>query len=178
MERKTAQAFAVWITGLPASGKSTLARALEAQLAARGVDAAVLESDALRKVLSDHPSYDERERDTFYRVMTYIGVVLTEHGVPVIFDATANLRLYRERARQQIARFLEVYVECPLESCMARDPKGIYSQAREGAASSVPGVQAPYEPPQTPDVVVHSGQEAPEPAAARVLAKLAEKSYL
>ena len=178
MERKTGQAFAVWITGLPASGKSTLSRALKAQLAARGVDAAVLESDALRQALSDHPSYGEQERDTFYRVMTYIGVVLTGHGVPVIFDATANLRLYRDRARQQIPRFVEVYVECPLETCMARDPKGIYRQAREGAASSVPGLQAPYEPPQCPDVVVHSGHEAPASAATRVLAKLAEKSYL
>jgi adenylylsulfate kinase len=172
------QAFAVWITGLPASGKSTLARALTAQLAERGVDAAVLESDALRQALSDHPSYDERERDAFYRVMAYIGSVLTEHSVPVIFDATANRRAYRDEARQQIPRFLEVYVECPIETCMARDPKGIYRQAREGAASSVPGLQAAYEPPQAPEILVHSGQETPEAAAARVIAKLVEKSYL
>ena len=178
MERKAQQAFAVWITGLPASGKSTLALTLKAQLVTRGVDAAVLESDALRKVMSDHPSYDEHERDAFYRVMAYIGVVLTEHGVPVIFDATANLRAYRDQARQQIPRFLEVYVECPLETCMARDPKGIYRRAREGAASSVPGIQSPYEPPEASDVIVHSGQEAPDAAAERVIAKLVEKNYL
>lgn len=168
----------MWITGLPASGKSTLAAALTARLAARGVDAAVLESDALRKVFTDHPRYDEEEREVFYSQMTYVGVLLTQHGVPVIFDATANLRIYRDRARQQIPRFLEVYVDCPLATCIARDPKGIYRKAREGAASSVPGLQAVYEPPEDPDLVVQGDREAPESAAERVVAKLVDKGYV
>lgn len=170
--------FAVWITGLPASGKSTLARALKAQLAEHGVNAAVLESDVIRRVLSDGPSYDPQDRDSFYRAMTYIGALLTEHAVPVIFDATANRRAYREEARRQISRFLEVYVECPLEVCMRRDPKGIYKQAREGAASNVPGVQAGYEPPQSPDVLVHGDRDHAPDAARRIVAKLGEKNYL
>lgn len=178
VERSGKQAFAVWITGLPASGKSTLARSLKEQLLERGVDAAVLESDALRLVVADHPRYDEQDRDAFYRLMAYIGELLVEHGVPVIFDATANLRVYRDRARQRIPRFLEVYVECPLETCMARDPKGIYRQAREGAAATVPGVQAAYEPPEAPDVVVHCERESTRDAAQRVIAKLAEKEYI
>jgi len=174
----TRPAFAVWITGLPASGKSTLARALKAQLAARGVNAAVLESDALRLVMFDQPRYGPQERDAFYRLLCYLGALLTEHGVPVIFDATANRREYRDRARRQIPRFLEVYVDCPLETCMARDPKGIYRQAREGAAANVPGLQAAYEPPEAPDVLVHGDTESPDSAAARVIAKLIEKAYL
>ncbi len=172
------EAFAVWITGLPASGKSTLARALKAHLAERGVDAAVLESDVLRSVLADHPRYDEQERDVFYRLMAYIGVLLVEHGVPAIFDATANLRRYRDRARRQIPRFVEVYVECPLETCMARDPKGIYRQARAGAAATVPGLQAAYEPPETPEVLIRSETETAEVAARLVIAKLIEKRYI
>ncbi len=168
----------MWFTGLPASGKSTLARALKAQLAERGVNAAVLESDALRRVISDQPRYDPQDRDAFYRLLAYIGGLLAEHGVPVIFDATANRREYRDRARQQIPRFLEIYVECPLETCMARDPKGIYRQAREGTAANVPGLQAAYEPPETPDVLVHGETESPDAAAARVIAKLIEKAYL
>jgi adenylylsulfate kinase len=185
VERKAQPAFAIWITGLPASGKSTLARALKADLAARGVDVAVLESDALRQVVSDHPQYGPRygprygkeERDAFYRLMAYIGVLLVEHGVPVVFDATANLRRYRDQARQQIDRFLEVYVECPLDTCIARDPKGIYRQAREGAATSVPGLQAAYEPPEAPEVVVRE-HETPTAAAERVIAQLVQKRYL
>ncbi|HLH00523.1 MAG TPA: adenylyl-sulfate kinase [Bryobacteraceae bacterium] len=178
MADKSQLAFAVWVTGLPASGKSTLAQALKTQLAEQGVAAAELESDVLRRVLSDHPRYDQEGRDRFYRLMTYIGVLLTQHGVSVIFDATANRREYRNRARQQIPRFLEVYVSCPLEVCMRRDPKSLYKQAREGAAENVPGLQAEYEPPVAPDLIVQGDRDDPAGAARGVIAKLAERNYL
>jgi adenylylsulfate kinase len=177
-ERRTRDAFAVWITGLPACGKSTIAAKLIAQLNARGVDVALLESDELRKILTPHPRYDPEERDTFYRQMVYVGVLLTRHGVPVIFDATANRRVYRDWARQQISKFVEVYVECPLATCIARDPKGIYRRAREGEAATVPGLQAAYEAPEMPEVVLYGDRDAPENAARRVITKLEEMSYL
>lgn len=164
-------AFAVWITGLPASGKSTLASALQRQLKARGIEAAVLESDALRRILTPQPTYDANERDHFYRAMIHIGRTLAEQGVPVIFDATANRRAWREQARCLIPRFIEVYAECPLEVCMARDPKGIYRRAR-CAAGTVPGLQEPYEAPEHPDVVIHCENVDPEEAAAHIIFKL------
>lgn len=170
--------FAVWITGLPASGKSTVAAALVRELSARGVDAAVLESDALRRVFTPRPRYTEEERDTFYGAMAHVGRLLTEHGVPVIFDATANRRVYRDRARQQISHFVEVFVDCPLDVCQGRDPKGIYRKAREGTATAVPGMQAIYEPPENPDVVVRGDQDLPDAAARRVVEKLVEKGYM
>ncbi len=139
---------------------------------------AVLESDALRRIFTPNPSYGEWERDNFYKQMTYVGVLLTQHGVPVIFDATANRRLYRDRARQQIAKFLEVYVDCPLEICISRDPKGIYRGAGTGKQNTVPGLQAPYEPPEQPDLVVRGDTEPPEVAAGRIIAKLAERRYV
>ena len=144
----------------------------------RGTDVAVLESDVLRRVLTPRPAYSEEERDAFYRAIVYVGRLLVEHGVPVIFDATANRRIYRDRAREQIARFLEVYVDCSLALCRERDAKGIYRKAQEGAASTVPGLQAAYEPPEHPDVAVRGDREAPLEAARRVLAKLVEKHYL
>jgi len=171
-------AFAIWVTGLPVSGKSTVAKALAGALAARGVDVAVLESDVLRTVFTPHPRYDEEERDTFYRQVVYVGVLLTKHGVPVIFDATGSKRTYRDHARQQIPRFLEVYIECPLEVCISRDPKGIYRAGREGTAKIVPGLQDTYEPPLNPDVVVRGDSEAPESAAQRVMLKLIEKGFI
>src|SRR5262249_39996644 len=94
------------------------------------------------------------------------------HGVSVIFDATANRRAYRDRTRQTIPRFIEVFVECPLETCIQRDPKGIYRKAREGDATQVPGVQAPYEPPERPDVIVRGDRDTPAEAAQRILAAL------
>lgn len=178
MEPRTNSAFAVWITGLPSSGKSTLTNALVRKLAERGVDIAVLESDALRRIFTPHPTYDEQERETFYRSMTYVGKLFVQHGVSVIFDATANRRVYREAARQQIPPFLEVYVDTPLEVCISRDAKGIYRRGRECATSTVPGLQAVYEPPEQADVVVSGDREASEAAAERVIAKLIEKQYL
>jgi adenylylsulfate kinase len=177
-KEKDQGAFAVWITGLPASGKSTLAGAVKAQLAAHAVDVAVLESDVLRRIFTVHPRYDEAERDVFYRQVAYVGELLVEHGVPVIFDATANRRLYRDRARREIPRFIEVYVDSPLATCMARDPKGIYRQALGEVSAHVPGLQSTYEPPQTPEVIVRGDQESPEAAARRVISKLIEKGYV
>lgn len=172
------EAFAVWITGLPASGKSTLAKALAAKLAERGIDVAVLESDELRKVLTPDPHYDERERERFYGQMNYIGALLVRHGVSVIFDATANRRAWRSDARRNIARFMEVYVKTRIEVCVARDPKGIYQQAREGNASAVPGLQADYEAPENPEIAIDGDIETPESAASRILMTLVERGYI
>ena len=118
------------------------------------------------------------DRDYFYAALAFIGQTLTEHGISVIFDATANRRSYRERARQRIPRFMEVFVECPLETCIERDPKGIYRKAREGKASNVPGVQAAYEPPQNPGFVVHGDRDSPEVAAQRFIDVLARDGLL
>ena len=169
--------FAVWVTGLPASGKSTVTAALVRELSSRGIDAAVLESDALRAVLTPRPTYSDDERDTFYRSLVYIGALLVRHGVPVIFDATANRRAYRAAGREAIDRFVEVYVDTPLETCRARDPKGIYQQAAKGQASTVPGVQARYEPPEAPDLVLSGASDAAA-GANLIVRALQDRGYL
>jgi adenylylsulfate kinase len=171
-------AFALWITGLPASGKSVISAALAQKLEERGLQAAVLESDVLRKHFSTHPTYDAQDRDNFYACMAFIGKTLTEHGIPVIFDATANRRSYRDRARQEIPRFLEIYVDSPLEICMQRDPKGIYRRAMAGESQHVPGLQAEYEPPENPDLVIHGDRENPDAAASRIVDVLEARGLL
>lgn len=160
-------AFAVWITGLPASGKSTITSCLKQLLADRAVDVEVLESDALRRILRDE-SYAETDRDAFYQRMAWIGALLVKHGVPVIFDATANRRRYREAARSLIPRFFEVFIDVPLAACMARDPKGIY----RNAAGDVPGLHAAFELPLNPDLVIDGLRESPDEAARRIAAFL------
>lgn len=164
----TEQGFAIWITGIPASGKSSITRELVKKLALRGVSAVVLESDETRKILTPVPTYSQEERDTFYRSLTLIGGLITRNGVPVIFDATANKRAYRVYARALIPRFVEVYVTCPLEICMKRDPKGIYGRAVAGETGAVPGIQATYEPPQNPDITL-DGRNPPETSADAVV---------
>jgi len=96
----------------------------------------------------------------------------------VIFDATANRRAYRDRARHAITRFLEVFIDCPLVVCISRDPKGIYRRGREGNAAGVPGMDAVYEPPDSPDVTVRGDAEDPVSAARRIVDKLIETGYV
>jgi adenylylsulfate kinase len=168
-------AFAIWLTGLPASGKSTLAAALMHALRARGLHPALLESDELRRVLTPRPTYSEQERETFYAAVALIARLLTDHGVPVVIDATGNRRAYRDRAREQIDRFLEVFVDCPLDACIACDPKGLYRRATEKsgpAPLNLPGVGVPYEPPYRPEVVVRSDRQPVEQSVTDVLAAL------
>ena len=176
--REPTKTFAIWITGLPASGKSLLTSALVKQLERHNVEAVVLESDALRKIFSTNPQYDDKEREYFYGSVAFIGKVLTDCGVSVIFDATANKRAYREPARKAITRFLEVYVDTPLEVCIERDPKGIYRKGLEGKGTNVPGLQASYEPPENPDFVFHGDKDNAGEAASRIVEILQKRGML
>jgi adenylylsulfate kinase len=171
-------AFAVWLTGLPASGKSVIARALSAEFDRRGIRAAVLESDSVRREIAPDAGYGDAERDAFYSTLAFLARVLVLHGVTVIVDATANRRAYRDRARETIPRFLEAHVRCPLAVCQSRDPKGIYRRAEEGTAQNVPGISAPYEPPLLPDIVLDGEREDPGSAAGRIVSVLEKKGFL
>ena len=170
--------FAIWITGLPASGKSTITAALRPRLQAAGLQVDVLESDVLRRVLTPSPSYSDDERDLFYRAMAFAGSRLVAHGITVIFDATATKRAYRAFARDLIDRFVEVAVECPLDVCMARDMKGTYRKGLAGESTTVPGLQTPYEAPQHPDVRIDSVQTSTEAAVDRILAVLSDRGFV
>jgi len=161
--------FAIWITGLPASGKSTIVAALTPQLEGLGCSVEVLESDAVRRVLTPMPTYSHAERDLFYRALAFMGARLVAHGVTVVFDATASRRAYRDFARTVIPRFIEVAVECPLATCMQRDYKGTYQRGQRGESSTVPGLQEPYESPLHPELTIDTTQLSAKEAAGKVL---------
>lgn len=168
-------AFAIWITGLPASGKSTITAALKPKLEAMGCAVEVLESDEVRRVLTPKATYSEAERDLFYRALAYIGARLAAHGVTVIFDATATKRVYRDFARGLIPKFIEVAIECPLELCMQRDYKGTYQRGQQGDTFTVPGLQVPYEAPLNPDVKVDTTKVQAHEAADMIVKSLKER---
>ena len=164
------QGFAIWITGLPASGKSTIARGLKPQIEASGMTVEVLESDEVRRMLTPEATYSQAERDLFYRALALMGAKLVAHGVTVIFDATASRREYRDFARALIPRFIEVAVECPLETCMQRDYKGTYQRGQRGESSTVPGLQEPYEAPLRPDLIIDTTKMQVDAAVKHILA--------
>jgi adenylylsulfate kinase len=166
--------IAIWLTGLPASGKSTIAVALKPKLEEIG-SVEVLESDAVRRILTPHPTYSEAERDLFYRALAFMGAKLVSHGIAVIFDATANKRAHRDFARSMIPRFIEVAVECPLELAMQRDYKGTYQRGQRGESVTVPGLQEPYEAPINPEVRVDTTKVKASEAAAIILEFLKDR---
>lgn len=174
MTTSKTEPFAIWLTGLPASGKSTLAAALTGALLDRGLRAEVLESDALRRALTPHPTYTGAERDAFYAAIVHLAEGLIERGTSVIIDATGHRRVYRDDARARLPRFLEVFVDCPIDVCASRDPKGLY----RAAPPTLPGTGVPYEAPLSPEIVVHADRELPMDAAARILARLEAAGWL
>ncbi len=165
----TSTACAIWLTGLPASGKSTIVAALRPRLDELRLSVEVLESDAVRRVLTPTPTYSHEERDLFYRALAFMGARLVSHGVTVIFDATANKRTYRGFARSLIPNFIEVAVECPLELAMQRDYKGTYRRGQRGESTTVPGLQEPYEPPLIPEVKIDTAKLSAKEAAGKVV---------
>jgi adenylylsulfate kinase len=166
----------VWITGLPASGKSTIAAALRPRLEALGLRVEVLESDAVRRLLTPAPTYSYEERELFYRALAALGSRLVAHGVTVIFDATANRRAYRDFAKSLIPRFAEVAVQCPLEVCKQRDRKGTYQKGMTGQSATVPGLGDPYEPPLDPVVTIDTTRMDAD-AAADLIVKALQRSF-
>jgi adenylylsulfate kinase len=149
----------VWLTGLPASGKSTLAERIRQRLLEEGGAAVLLDSDALRPVLAPDLDYRSAGRDEFYRRLAELAAVIARQEVVAVVAATAPTRAQRARARALAPRFVEVFLDVPLDECAARDPKGLYARAKAGEAPDLPGAGAPYEPPSEPDVVAAGGQD-------------------
>jgi len=170
--------FAIWLTGLPSSGKTTLAKAIENLLLDREITVQMLDSDDLRQKLTPHPTYSPEERSWFYNVVTFLAELLTDNGVNVIIAATASRRIYRQAARTRIQRFAEVYVDCSPEVCRARDSKGLWKKADEGEISFLPGVGEPFEPPEAPEVRVKPAGLTIEAAAHTILDELDKKGFL
>jgi len=170
-------AWCVWVTGLPGSGKSVIVEALMKRLEKQNIHAQVVSVDMLRRVMTPKPTYSGAERDIVYTTIAFVAKLLTQNGVNVVIDATGNRRRYRDNARKMIPRFIEAYVRCPLQICIEREtkrgrtfmaPKDIYKRGLSGKAPTVPGLGAPYEEPSNPEVTVDSDRMSPEECAQKI----------
>ncbi|MEO8177269.1 MAG: adenylyl-sulfate kinase [Deltaproteobacteria bacterium] len=174
----SAAGFTVWLTGLPCSGKSTIAAKLVECLRASGRKVELLDGDIVRQNLSKGLGFSRKDRDTNVLRIGFVAQLLTRNGVTVVVAAVSPYAATRAQVRQQIASFVEVHVECPLDECERRDVKGMYEQARAGKLVAFTGVDDPYEPPPQPEVTVRTGEEPVEESLQKVLKKLSDLGHL
>jgi adenylylsulfate kinase len=176
--RDTLRGVTVWLTGLPCSGKSTLATELAAVLSARGKSVEVLDGDAIRTNLSHGLGFSRADRDINIRRIGFVAHLLSRNGVVVLVAAVSPYAQARQQVRELIGDFIEVHVRCPVAECERRDVKGMYAKARAGELQHFTGVDDPYEQPLQPEVTVYTNRETPAVSASHVIALLERRGYV
>ena len=168
------RAVTVWFTGLSGSGKSTLANRVEQALVRRRALAYVLDGDNVRHGLSANLGFSPEDRSENIRRIGEVARLMNDAGVIVLTAFISPFRADRARVRERLpaGQFLEVFVDCPLEVCERRDPKGLYGKARAGAIPEFTGISSPYEPPLAPELRVATADSPLEACAAQVLGLL------
>jgi adenylyl-sulfate kinase len=178
--------FTVWFTGLSGSGKSTLAKMLNEELTRRGVLSEILDGDEIRKRLTKGLGFSRADRAEISRAdraeninrIAFVAGMISKVGGVAVTAAISPYREAREKARKEIQNFVEVYVKCPIEVCMKRDPKGLYAKALRGEIQNFTGVSDPYEEPSDPEIIVHSSMQSPQESNHLIIQKLEELGYL
>jgi len=172
------EGFVVWFTGLPSAGTSTLARLLDSELRERGWPVEVLDGDEVRLRLTKGLGFSREDRDENIRRIAFVARLLARHGVAAITAAISPYRAARDEARQEIGRFVEIYVRCGLNTCVERDVKGLYRRALAGEIANFTGISDPYEEPLAPELTVETDRESAAQSVARILARLEALGYL
>ncbi len=164
--------FTLWLTGLSGAGKTSIAIALEHELQARGARVERLDGDTVRQGLTRDLGFSKADRDKNIERVTFVAKLLSRNGVGVIAAFISPYREARDTARRETTNFIEVYVAAPVETCAARDVKGLYAKAFAGELKDFTGVNDPYEEPLTPEITVHTERETLQESVQIVLSYL------
>jgi adenylylsulfate kinase len=170
--------FTLWFTGMSGSGKSTLANYIGARLRLIGRNVEILDGDEVREHLSKGLGFSREDRDTNVRRIGYVAKLLTRNNTIAITAAISPYRDTRDEQRKQIGRFVEIFVDCPVETLIERDTKGLYKKALAGELRNFTGITDPYEPPTHAETIVNSGAETVEESAGRIFQSLLDVAYL
>ncbi len=171
-------AFCVWLMGLSASGKTTLARLLAEALQQRGFTVEILDGDIVRNTLTKGLGFSREDRETNLRRIALMAQNLVLRQVVTIVAAICPYHSIRKEVRATIGDFVEVHLNCPLEVCIRRDPKGLYQKALAGEIQHFTGIGDAFEIPERPDIVVQTHLENPEECLTRILQGLEDLRLL
>ena len=167
--------FVVWFTGLPGSGKTTVANAVASKLRESGYRVEVLDGDWVRTTINPDAGFTREERRIHLRRVAWIARLLARNGVIVLCSFVSPYRSVRKEIREIVeeeAPFIEVYCKCSLQECIRRDPKGLYRKALRGEIKHFTGISDPYEEPENPELTLDTEHELPSKNAEKVLDKL------
>ncbi len=178
MQTRKNKGFTLWFTGLPCSGKSTLAELVAHDIESRGRLVDILDGDVVRTHLTKGLGFSKEDRDTNIRRIGWVCSKISRHGGIAISAAISPYRAIRDEVRASVENFVEVFVDTPLEECMKRDVKGMYKKAMAGEIKDFTGVDAPYEPPLHPELVIETARESEEASAARILTYLEQQGLV
>ncbi len=172
------EGFTVWFTGLSGAGKSTIAHRVAEELRRRNMKVEVLDGDVIRTNLSKGLGFSKEDRDTNVLRVGWVAEVLSRNGVAAICALISPYRETRNKVRERIPNFVEVFVEAPLEEVIRRDVKGLYKKALAGEIQNFTGISDPYEPPENPEVICHTAEETVEESVQKVLQYLESRGWL
>jgi adenylyl-sulfate kinase len=170
--------FTIWFTGLSGAGKSTLSEALAPVLRDRGHKLEILDGDVVRTNLSKGLGFSKEDRDTNILRIGFVAHLLSRNGVAVITAAISPYREIRDRNRELIGDFIEVYAKCSIEELTRRDVKGLYEKALRGEIQNFTGVSDPYEEPLNPEVTVDTERETIEESLGKIVSFLEQQGYI
>ncbi len=170
--------FVIWLTGLPGAGKTTIAKNLIPKLEAYGLKVESLDGDEVRRQLSPDLGFSKAERELHARRVVYLSKLLARHGIVSIVSLISPYREFRAYARNEIKDFVEVYVKATLETCIKRDPKGLYKKALNGEITDLTGLQDVYEEPLNAEVTVETEKESVEESCTKIINRLNELKYI
>ena len=171
--------FTLWLTGLPGAGKTTLAAGVRHELVTRGLSVEILDGDDVRTSLSRGLGFSKHDRDENVWRIGYVTRLLSRNGIVAIAALVSPYRDARDEVRRaHDAPFVEVFVDCPLEELIRRDPKGLYAKAIGQQIQDFSGISAPYEPPLAPDVHIRTDLQSIDEARVAVVAGLESRGLI
>ena len=168
----------IWLTGIPASGKTTLSLLLQDYYKSKNLPVDILDGDEIRKTLSSDLGFSPEDRKEHNRRVIILAKLLSKNNITTIVPLISPYQETRKNARKEIPNFVEIYVKASLETCTKRDPKGLYQKAKAGEIQNLTRLQSPYEEPQNPELVLDTEKHSKEECLDMIISKLRELGYL